>query len=149
MAIKNDRQADPRRYNEPRVSEVAIVFDNFDGEPPFNRDILIHQTYYIYRMSVREEFNPILHAGRLTQQYIVDSYVKMEANRLNYLKTNQPKLRVDKYSGFVDHIHGDENAQPGKAVILPSTFEGSPRNYQQRYQDAMAMVTIFGKPDFL
>nr|XP_027196773.1 uncharacterized protein LOC113791226 [Dermatophagoides pteronyssinus] len=207
MAIKNDRQADPRRYNEPRVSEVAIVFNNSDGEPPFNRDILIHprynphypnasklkritildpnldaltypllfpsgeqgwgvdlqrqggnrrtrmsqMEYYKHRLSVRAEFNPILHAGKLTQQYIVDSYVKMEANRLNYLRTNQPKLRVDQYSGFVDHIHGDvdeANGQPGKSVLLPSTFEGSPRNYQQRYQDAMAIVTKFGKPDF-
>ncbi|UYV78350.1 hypothetical protein LAZ67_16001049 [Cordylochernes scorpioides] len=31
-----------RRYNKPTASEVAVVFQNDDGEPPFIRDILIH-----------------------------------------------------------------------------------------------------------
>ncbi|XP_073411764.1 uncharacterized protein [Dendrobates tinctorius] len=35
----------------------------------------------------------------------------------------------------------------GKTVILPSSFEGSPNNMQQRYQDAMAIVTKYGRPD--
>jgi hypothetical protein len=35
----------------------------------------------------------------------------------------------------------------GKTVILPSTFQGSPRNMQQRYHDAMAIVGYFGTPD--
>ncbi|UYV78651.1 hypothetical protein LAZ67_16002278 [Cordylochernes scorpioides] len=41
MAIKNDRTQDVRRYNKPTASEVAVVFQNDDGEPPFIRDILI------------------------------------------------------------------------------------------------------------
>ncbi|XP_051791512.1 uncharacterized protein LOC127530003 [Erpetoichthys calabaricus] len=35
----------------------------------------------------------------------------------------------------------------GKPVILPSSFQGSPRNMQQHYQDAMAIVRKFVKPD--
>jgi hypothetical protein len=30
--------------------------------------------------------------------------------------------------------------------ILPSSFSGSPRNMQELYQDAMAIVNKFGKP---
>ncbi|XP_073443103.1 uncharacterized protein [Dendrobates tinctorius] len=33
MAIKQDRTQDPRRYNNPTVSEVAVVFQNDNGEP--------------------------------------------------------------------------------------------------------------------
>ncbi len=32
-------------------------------------------------------------------------------------------------------------------MILPSSFAGSPRSMQQNYQDAMAMVSKYGKPD--
>jgi len=30
---------------------------------------------------------------------------------------------------------------------LPSTFQGSPRNLQQKFQDAMAVIRHYGKPD--
>ncbi|KAL0316569.1 UNVERIFIED_CONTAM: hypothetical protein Sradi_5535100 [Sesamum radiatum] len=35
----------------------------------------------------------------------------------------------------------------GRRIILPSSFTGSPRDMYQRYQDAMAIVQKFGKPD--
>jgi hypothetical protein len=206
MAIVQDRKSDCRRYNAPRANEVAIVFQNADGEPPLERDLLIHlkpsmmdpavpkvrrigvldpnleamiypmilprgdqgwcstiplggsgqrgrvtqMQYYGYRFAVRDEFNVFLNAGKLTQQFFVDAYVKTEANRLNYIRMNQSKLRVDLYSGLVDHINSQaeqEGLLPGKPLILPSSFQGSPRNMQQNYQDAMAIVRKYGKPD--
>lgn len=36
---------------------------------------------------------------------------------------------------------------PGKPFNLPSTFQGSPRNKMQNYQDAMSIVRNYGKPD--
>ncbi|KAL3810378.1 hypothetical protein ACJIZ3_000028 [Penstemon smallii] len=35
----------------------------------------------------------------------------------------------------------------GRRTVLPSSFVGSPRDMYQRYQDAMAIVQKFGKPD--
>ena len=226
MTIINDKNNDQRRYNAPKCNEVAIVFQNAMGEPPFNRDISIHSKsdhrtqrisflhkkcdalsypllfpygdsgwkvnlsvrealstehqvsgnldyvepvydevrntqelwsekisqlqYYSYRLAVRNEFNPLLNAGKLTQQYIVDSYVKIESNRLNYIRMNQKSLRAESYSGLMDHISSraaEEGAKAGTAIILPSTFQGSPRAQQQNYQDAMAIVRKCGKPD--
>ncbi len=49
-------------------------------------------------------FNPILHGGKLTQQWIVDSHLQVEANNLNFVKNNQSKLRVEEYQGLMDHI---------------------------------------------
>jgi len=43
----------------------------------------------------------------------------------------------------------DINLPPIKIVILPSTFQGSPRSLLQNYQDAMAMIAKFGKPDLV
>ncbi|XP_076035366.1 uncharacterized protein LOC143021643 [Oratosquilla oratoria] len=49
---------------------------------------------------------------------------------------------------FDDHLaRNNENEDPGVPVILPSSFTGSPRNMQQCYQDAMAIVCKYGRPD--
>ena len=50
----------------------------------------------------------------------------------------------------MDHIERHENAEDanaGRIVILPSSFEGSQRNMYQTFQDAMTIVTKYGKPD--
>ncbi|UYV71710.1 hypothetical protein LAZ67_9000098 [Cordylochernes scorpioides] len=62
-------------------------------------------------------------------------------------------MRTELYTGLMDYIQSEAAAQgvpllPGKAVILPSSFQGSPRNMAQNYQDAMAIVRKHGKPDF-
>lgn len=41
MELRRDRHTDHRRYNLPTANEVAMVFQNDDGEPPFERDIRI------------------------------------------------------------------------------------------------------------
>ena len=47
----------------------------------------------------------------------------------------------------INNKANDMNLPPGKVVTLPSTFQGSPRSLLQNYQDAMAMIAKFGKPD--
>ncbi|XP_021959696.1 uncharacterized protein LOC110855595 [Folsomia candida] len=233
MAILQNRNSDPRRYNVQRSNEVAVIFSNTDGEPPLERDLLVHlrsrgqnvhgtkrisilhknldsmtypifypnaeqgwgedltlintgntrrnkarvadelaadlaifnpaeapvatnkrkrvtlKMYYSYLFSIRNQFSPILSGGKLTQQYFVDAYVKAEANDLNYIRHHQGDLRADSYSSLIDHVSEAHDAIPGKRIILPSTFEGSPRNMNQKYQDAMTIVRKFGKPEDL
>jgi len=76
--------------------------------------------YYGYSLAIRDEFNPLSNAGKLTQQYIVDSYVRTEANRLNFVQFNQKKVRTKLYKGLADHI--ESRAQqlrllPGKPIV--------------------------------
>lgn len=220
MAILQNRNSDLRRYNAPRVNEVAVIFQNADGEPPLDRDLLVHcrvdptllnsrkterinvldpnldpivypllfpygdqswginiplgqrpralstmgryvsanprtrvsqMEFYSYHFSIRNRFNPFLNAGKLTQQFFVDAYVKTEANRFNYIKQNQSKLRVEFYKGLHDHLNSRAEAEgllPGVPLILPSSFKGSPRDMAQSHQDAMAIVRKYGPPDF-
>lgn len=106
--------------------------------------------YYALLLSVRSDNSPFLHSGKLTQQYIVDAYCKMEADRLEWVRQNQKQLRVEYFTGLHDFIRRkseNENVRAGKPVILPSSFEGSPRNMAQHYQDAMHLISKFGKPD--
>ncbi|XP_044005848.1 uncharacterized protein LOC122850854 [Aphidius gifuensis] len=99
--------------------------------PCVNRSKRVSRTAYIkYRMATRND-NVFLLAGRLFQ-------------------LNQKKIRADTYQGLIDHLRNkanETNGSVGKIVILPSTFTGSPRNMLQHYQDAMAIVRKFGKPD--
>ncbi|XP_044005604.1 uncharacterized protein LOC122850538 [Aphidius gifuensis] len=105
--------------------------------------------YIKYRMASRND-NIFLMGGRLFQQWVVDNYVKIEKDRMNFCRLNQKKIRADTYQGLIDHLKtvaNESKVNVGKMGILPSTFTGSPRNMLQHYQDAMAIVRKFGKPD--
>lgn len=107
--------------------------------------------FYSFRLAVRPGvFSPIHAAGKLTQQYVVDTYVRVEGNRMEFLRQNQDKLRVDLYQGLLDHVAtvGDvHRVRIGTVRVLPATYQGSPRALQQNYQDAMSIVRAFGRPD--
>ena len=90
-------------------------------------------------------------AGRLFQEWIVDAFAACEQNNLRWIFSNQKALRSDQYQGLADTLvnQGDMDlASLGKREILPSSFAGSPRQMTELYQDAMAIVRAFGKPDF-
>ena len=108
--------------------------------------------FYTYRLTIRKNFNPIHHSKKLFQQYLVDAYVKVESQRLDYIQRNQQQLRVEKYRGLMDQLNSNANDMslpPGKVVILPSTFQGSPRSLLQNYQDAMALISKIWKARFV
>jgi len=90
---------------------------------------------------------------RLFQQWFVDSYVKIEKDRINFCKQNQKQLRAETYQELIDidnylaNAANNNDAHIGKMIIFPLTFVGSPRNMLQHYQDAMAIVRKYGKPD--
>ncbi|KAI9121211.1 hypothetical protein K1719_008244 [Acacia pycnantha] len=100
-------------------------------------------------MTRHDEVSTILHAGRLFQQFVVDAYTMIEAQRLLWIRTHQKELRADMYSGLSDAlISGERNASNiGKRIILPSTFTGGARYMIQAYQDAMTICRFAGYPD--
>eukprot|EP00102_Acyrthosiphon_pisum_P016931 XP_008188088.1 PREDICTED: uncharacterized protein LOC100159360 [Acyrthosiphon pisum] len=61
------------------------------------------KAYYAYRMMIRRgQDNVVLRCREICQQFMVDMYVKIESERLRYLRYNQQKLRsprhMQKYS---------------------------------------------------
>ncbi|KAM5582463.1 hypothetical protein ABKV19_002737, partial [Rosa sericea] len=106
--------------------------------------------YYAYILQIRPHDESILlRGGRLLQQYVVDNYVKIETQKLRWIRSNQDTLRRELYNGLQDSLNAGENnaGNIGRRTILPSSFIGSPRDMHQRYQDAMALVQKYGKPD--
>ncbi len=57
-------------------------------------------------------------------------------------------LRTELYQGAVDAIHTrDSSNNVSCHIILLSSFVSSPRQMYQLYQNAMAIISHFGKPD--
>ncbi|RCV21458.1 hypothetical protein SETIT_4G140900v2, partial [Setaria italica] len=106
--------------------------------------------YYCYKFHERPNiFNPILYGGRLFQQFVVDTYIKIESSRLDFIWNHQKEIRADLYQGLLDSIHvgQDRGDAVGKRTVLSSSFIGGPRDKMRRYLDAMALVRKYGKPD--
>ncbi|XP_076254318.1 uncharacterized protein LOC143192709 [Rhynchophorus ferrugineus] len=105
--------------------------------------------YYSYRLMIRENAdNRILKCRRLYHKYVVDMYVKIETERLTFIRLNQTKLRSEEYIHLRDAINTDGNAQNvGRMTILPATYIGSPRHMHEYAQDAMSYVRHYGTAD--
>ena len=51
----------------------------------------------------------IWYGGCLSQQYVVDNYVKIETHKLRWFEHNQDSIRADLYQGLQDAFHEGEN----------------------------------------
>ena len=117
-----------------------------------NKSNITALQFYSYKLSIRDGFNPFFNLGKLTQQYIVDAWIKVESSRLYYLKEQQQILRTKLYKGLMHHLEKkiaeNKNVEKiGKMIILPSSFTESPRVLHKNFIDAMVLVQKFGKRD--
>ena len=162
--VENDlahvlEQEDNQGGNDPAVPAVPLdgvvgMGDVNDGEEEAaGQKYVSARQFYAYQLQIRPISATDLHCyiwlfGRLILQFVVDMYVKIESQRLLWVTSNQRKLCADVYQGVVDAILNDANAVlDGVRVVLPSSFTGSPRQMNQLFQDSMAIVRTFGKPD--
>ena len=107
--------------------------------------------FYSYRLAVRDDHSLIHYGKKLFQQSVVDYWVKVEQQRLDFIRLNQKQLRADTYKGLTDslaHRSERDNMLLGRVFVLPSTFTDSERNKNQNYHDSMSIVSMYGKPDY-
>nr|XP_029145225.1 uncharacterized protein LOC112718243 [Arachis hypogaea] len=135
------------------------------GEDGYKEDIPLNKRHHNrgkgrQEVSMREFFafriqerladgSPLLYSRRLFQQFLVDGYSMIESSRLNYIRSDQEKLRCEMYKGVKEAVLNGETTPSscGKRIILPSSFTGGPRYMIQNYQDAMAICKVVGYPD--
>ncbi|XP_058732948.1 uncharacterized protein LOC131604533 [Vicia villosa] len=114
------------------------------------RNRLTIREFLAYRIQTRcNEAKTLLSSRRLFQQFLVDGYTMLESEKLEWLRKNQPKLRVSKYNALNEE--GDQNQAQGnnigKRVVFPSSFVGGRRFMDQLYYDGMAICSKVGFPD--
>ncbi len=151
IEIESDNESDNESEN---VSETVSDNEELSKVQKLTkkRKRVTIREFVIYRIQIRDsnKTKSILHlSGRLFQQYLVDQYAKWESNNLRWHEKNQQNYRSEIYSGLQDIISEEDTITDkiGKKIILSSSFTGSVRYMQQLYQDSMAIVRDFGKPD--
>ncbi|KAK9051315.1 hypothetical protein SSX86_027942 [Deinandra increscens subsp. villosa] len=127
-----------------------------------HRDVILDQAnkrnkkctmreYFCYRIQDRvNRFSLILNSRRLFQQFLVDAYTMIEAQRLWFVRNKQSTLRCTTYNQINDaqNLGDTDLSNKGQRVILPSSFTGGARYMLQNYLDAMSICKWYGYPDF-
>ena len=70
-------------------------------------------------------------AGKLFQEYVVDSWATTEQACLRWFKLKQKKIRAETYQVLADEVTANpttDGSDLGQRLILPSSFSGSSRN---------------------
>ncbi|GJS54075.1 hypothetical protein Tco_0627437 [Tanacetum coccineum] len=100
----------------------------------------LHDRFNLYAL--------LLRGRRLFQQYLVDAYISIKQNRLDYIQSKQDMFR----SGYLQGVHdallkGDSDGHDvGKRIILPASFTGGPRYMYKHYEDALAICRVHENP---
>ncbi|KAL4563839.1 hypothetical protein LXL04_027887 [Taraxacum kok-saghyz] len=138
--VSIDELVDDEEMNEEDEEEAGTTS---------GRKTVTMREYYCYKFQIRPQGNVILLGGRLFQQFVVDTYIKIETSRLDFCRKNQSTIRADLYQGVVDaNTAGDvPTSMIGQRIVLPASFIGGPRDMRRRFLDAMALVQDGGKPD--
>ncbi|GBM42459.1 hypothetical protein AVEN_139893-1 [Araneus ventricosus] len=68
MVFRRDRHLHHRRYNAPTANEIAMVFVNSDGEPPFERD------HRVYPLNPENPQQPFININILSPNLDLMSY---------------------------------------------------------------------------
>ena len=114
----------------------------------YHRPVTPHE-YLKHRLHRRDDSHDFhLRHGRLTQEWILSSYLQVEENKLNWQRFNQTTLKAGKYKEVQRAMEANKLGIAGRHIILPATYKGSPRDNVQRYCDAMAVVRELGKPSY-
>ena len=132
-----------QRINELHPSYLPLQYPLLFpyGEDGYRRDIMLSgkngkrttitlREYFCFRLQQRDdEAMTILLSRKLLQQFLVDAWTMVEAERLSFIRYNQKSLKADLYKGLTEVVLRGE-ADPishGKRIILPSSFVGGPR----------------------
>ncbi|XP_072054330.1 uncharacterized protein [Arachis hypogaea] len=104
-----------------------------------------------FRIQERKvEYATIVNSGRLFQQFLVDCFSMIEAQRLTYYRNNQTKMKSDIYKRIQDAVVRSEMraSKASKHIILLASFTGGMRYMFNNCQDAMAICKKYKYPDF-
>ncbi|XP_057444945.1 uncharacterized protein LOC130737204 [Lotus japonicus] len=138
-------------YGEDGYKEDIKFRDDGDRRVFKKRVRVSLREFVAFRIHERiQEQSIILHSRRLFQQFLVDCYSMIEAQRLSYVKANQKTIRRDFLAGLEEAVdRGDlDPSHIGTRIVLPSSFTGGRRYMFNNCQDAMAICKFYGYPDF-
>ncbi|KAF7813324.1 uncharacterized protein G2W53_034300 [Senna tora] len=136
-------------YGEDGYREETLYRDGSISADRKQRTLTLRQ-YFAYKLQDRRnDFSMILRGKKLSQQFIVDAFTMVEAQRATFIRFHQKKLRSENYVTLTTAVSNGKSSSSsiGKRIILPSSFIGSQRYSRENYQDAMTICAATGFPD--
>lgn len=105
--------------------------------------------FYRYLFLTRTVHNSdyLLSLGRLTEKFLLDSWVKVEENQFSYLRNGHAKKyrQSTSFAQLSSYAAGDSQLGTfGRRIRLPASFTCSPRYYRKECRDSLALATKFG-----
>ncbi|KAL6516143.1 hypothetical protein OROGR_019448 [Orobanche gracilis] len=137
-------------YGEGGFREDIPISELFKKMGWYKRHKVSLRQFISFRLQERaHEYGNVVYSKRLFQQFVIDTYTLIEANRLSYLRHNQNLIRSDYLNGIAEAIDKGETdpSSVGKRIILPLSFTGGRRYMFNNCQDAMSICKKFGYPD--
>ncbi|KAK8935753.1 hypothetical protein KSP39_PZI013236 [Platanthera zijinensis] len=127
-----------QQYTLPSASQVAAIVVGSEEYLESNERHIIVETIEGHLVNIEEYsgyYDPL--------QYLLllpyDTYGWLA----EYKGLNNQHVSCCDYYSYILQVRSNI----GQRFILPSSFVGSPRDMYQRYQDAMAVVQHYGRPD--
>ncbi|KAF7801896.1 uncharacterized protein G2W53_041007 [Senna tora] len=135
-------------YGEDRYREETLYRHGSISDERKQRHLTLRQ-YFAYKIQDRHhEFNMILRDGKVTQQFIVDGFTMIEAQRTTFFQFHQKNLCTKNYVTLTNALSkGRYLRQLLVRQFYPSSFTRSKRYSRENFQDAMAICTATGFPD--
>ncbi|KAL7289495.1 hypothetical protein TKK_0016682 [Trichogramma kaykai] len=143
---KNTKELKKISTMDPKVDSSVYPLFNPYGQKGWHENIakknsegnVSRAAYTKYNIAIRDNFNPLLRGRRLFQQYVVDTYVKIEKDRIEYCKSHQDVLKVSSYKSLIEYVkkkaQGLENARVGHnaaSVVITNNDEGTIVNHDE------------------
>ncbi len=101
--------------------------------------------FYQQRIQIRPKRHVSMgHYGRLAHEYFIDQWLKVETDRLNYIKMNQTDLRGSTHPDERPDDAPVGNDEGRSIVYLPPSFNGGKRYYRRKFLDGVNVANIIG-----
>ncbi|GMF81354.1 unnamed protein product [Phytophthora fragariaefolia] len=172
--VLHSKHSEPRTYNLPTVAEVGVAMVG-GGNLTSPRDLyVVAKDHSLLRLfETDEKYDPLQYHllfpyGDLgwtytdvgcqePKEYLWDLYHGISDARLNEetITLDEGEVLVSEYDRATGTlVHPDRGSgyelvlnQVGKRIVLPDAHSGSPWNIYKHYQESMAIVREYDKPD--
>lgn len=160
-AVVTDSDSSDDTVASETASEVDDDLEDYDAQiaasqaPVGNmRNHVSMRQYQRYRLAIRGDPMANEHflypRGAITQEYLIDQSFRVERYEHDWLRRNANQLFVTPAEVREALQRGaPDNVTLGKVFRLPAAVKGCPAWYKQKFEDATAIFSHFGRPNFM
>jgi len=140
--------------NQTQQRNLLDFAGSFKAQPGIKSTNLTMPQFYKGRLYERRgDFNVLLHGSALSDQMMIDSFIRCEDAQLEAFRNNQDRIKGASKSQLLkraDQLRsggdGSVDKSWGQRVVIPASHPGSAAAKMQLFKNAMAVVESLGKP---